>query len=107
MSNAPLITNPNDEEQLDKALEKEKIREKIRAQAWRAVLSTADGRQVIREILVACHVDGIAADVNNAYTTYMMLGEQNVGNWLKVQIDVFHADAFWQMKQEDKKRMEV
>lgn len=104
---APLVTNPNDPEQVKSAEEKEKIRERIRAEAWREILNSADGRQVIQEVLRRCGVWTSALDLENVNRTFARLGEQNVGFWLLEQIDLFHADALWQMKREEKKRMEA
>ncbi|HEV3026863.1 MAG TPA: hypothetical protein VG457_04780 [Planctomycetota bacterium] len=107
MSDKPLVSNPNDEEQLAKAEEREKIRERIRADAWRAVLSTADGRQVVQEVLQRTGVYSNPYDSMNSHNTDFKCGEMNVGQWLLKQIDVFHADALWQMKREETKRMEA
>ncbi len=107
MSDAPLVRNPSDEEQIAKAEESEKLRERIRAQAWRAVLNTADGRQVIQEILQQCGTWSSPGDFNNVNRTFARIGQQSLGLWLVTQIDVFHADALWQMKREETKRMEV
>lgn len=104
---APLVTNPNDPEQVAKAEEKEKIREKIRAAAWRDVLSTAVGRQVIQEILQQCGRWSTPGVPGNHDTTWAKIGQQSLGIWIDAQIDLFHADALWQMKREETKRMEA
>lgn len=104
---APLVTNPNDPEQVAKAEEKERIREKILAAAWRDVLSMPVGRHVIHEILKQCgrwSTPGVPGDHD---MTWAKIGQQSLGIWIDTQIDLFHADALWQMKQEEKKRMEA
>lgn len=107
MSDKPLVTDPSDEKQVAAAEEKRKTRDKIRAEAWRAVLSTADGRQVMQEILQRCKPYSNPYDPNNPHNTDFQCGEQNIGQYLLTQIDVFHADALWQMKREESKRMEA
>lgn len=106
MSDKPLVTNPNDPDQVKAAEEKQKLRDRIRADSWRAVLSTEDGRLVLQEILNVARVGKGVADVNNVNATFMQLGMQNVGHWIRDEISLFHADALWQMKREEQKRME-
>lgn len=107
MSQKPLVTNPNDPKQVAEAEKKEKTRDQIRAEVWRAVLSTEDGRHILQEILNVSRVGKAVADVHNVNGTFFMLGEQNVGHWLRDQIKLFHSDALWQMEREETKRMEA
>lgn len=106
MTGKPLVTNPNDPAQVEAAEKKEKTREQIRAEAWRAVLSSEDARLVLQEILNIARVGKAVADVDSVNRTFMLLGEQNVGHWIKDQIKLFHQDALWQMEREQTKRME-
>lgn len=107
MSDAPLVTDPSDKAQIARAEEIEKIREQVRAAAWREVLSSPVGRQVIQEILQRCKPYSNPYDPTNPHNTDFRCGEMNIGQYLLQQIDVFHADALWQMKREENKRMEV
>jgi len=103
----PLVKDPGDKEQVEKAEEKERLREQIRAQAWRAILNSPDGRQVLQEILQRCGVWTNPYDPTNPHNTDFRCGEMNVGQFLLKQIDVFHADALWQMRREETKRLEA
>jgi hypothetical protein len=106
VSDKPLVTNPNDKKQVEAAEEVAKRRERVRAEAWRFVLNTEQGRQVMQEILEQSGVDRTAAAPDSVNWTFLSLGSQNLGYFIKEQIDVFHEDALWQMKREQKRRME-
>lgn len=93
--------NAGDEEQVKKAVSRDKARRDIELSDLKFLLQTPQGRRFIWRVLTHCKVFG-SVWTSSAQIHYFS-GQQDVGHFLMAEVCAANEDAFLQMMKESKK----
>lgn len=87
MAQQPIVKNAANEEELKEASQKKRFAEQRTDNAWKAVMATDHGMQVLMDIFAFCKLESCPLEAGGSdRDIFTRLGRQKVGRFLKVQM---------------------
>lgn len=93
------VANAADEEQVERARDREKLAAELAQADMAAVLKTAEGRRVLWNIMAECGTFASCWDHSGALMG-KFAARQELGHWIRRQIVAANRKAFLQMVEE-------